>query len=313
VSVPALPLVHSLPTIFSPRLVALSVVMATLASFVALDMAGRTSAARGRARGAWLAAGSAAMGVGIWAMHFVGMLAFHLHGAHGSASLPIAYDVPRVVLSVLVAIGASALALGVARRERLGLGELAGAGLLLGAAIAGMHYLGMAAMRMPATLGYDPTLVGASLAIAFVASCAALWLARRLGNVSTLTGRLAKGAAAGVMGVAISGMHYTGMAAARFAPAAHADPTPNGVLATAALAGTVTVAAVLVLLVALLGAAMDRGHHAELDETLLRSEARFRAVSEAATDAIVSTDWRGRIVFWNAAATRTFGYEETEA
>jgi diguanylate cyclase (GGDEF)-like protein/PAS domain S-box-containing protein len=292
--------------------VALSVVIATLASYVALDMAGRTAAARGRARGAWLAAGSAAMGVGIWAMHFVGMLAFRLHAPDGATSLMVAYDAPLLVLSVLVAVGASALALGVARRETLDASELAGAALLLGGAIAGMHYLGMAAMRMPATLGYDPALVGASLGIACVASYAALWLARRLGNVSSHQERLAKGAAAAVMGVAIAGMHYTGMAAAHFAATAHTSAHPGGdVVATAGLAGIIAIGAVLVLLVALLGAAMDRGHHAALDETLRHSEARFRQVVERSPECIVVHS-HGTVLFVNPASAELFGVPSAE-
>jgi diguanylate cyclase (GGDEF)-like protein/PAS domain S-box-containing protein len=311
--------VTSLATSHEPWLVALSIVVASLASYVALDMAGRTSAAGSHTRPAWLAAGSMAMGVGIWSMHFIGMLAFRLHGPPGRAGtppvvLPIAYDVPLLVLSVVVAIGASALALAVVSRTRLGGRETAAASLLMGGAIAGMHYLGMAAMRMPATLGWRPWLVVASLGIAAGASYAALWLAKRLGNVATRQAAWVKGGAATVMGLAIAGVHYTGMAATRFGARPHAHVAVDGdVLASPSLAGHVIVAAVLVLLVALLGAAIDRGHHAELDETLRRSEDRFRSVSEAATDAIVSTDAAGHIVFWNRAAARLFGYTESEA
>ncbi|MBV9880805.1 MAG: EAL domain-containing protein [Gemmatirosa sp.] len=315
------PLAHGLlHSSYAPRLVALSVAIATLAAYVALDVAGRTRAARGRARAVWLAAGSAAMGVGIWSMHFVGMIAFRLHAspAIDAPTLTIRYDGPFLVLSILVAFGASAFALGVASRSRLTPAAAGAASLSMGAAIAGMHYVGMAAMRMPADLSYDPTLVGASLVIAVTASGVALWLLARLGNATSRAERWAKCGAAAVMGTAIAGMHYTAMAAARFEPHAGVLATGlagdvRGVVASGQLAGAITVGSVMVLLVALLSAAMDREHHAELDETVRRSDARFRAVSEAATDAIVSTDATDRLVFWNAAAARLFGYADDEA
>ena len=147
---------------YDPVLVALSVLLATLASYVALDLAGRITAAHGRARTAWLAGGALAMGIGIWSMHFVGMLAFSL-------PVPVAYDIPLLVLSVTVAVGASLLALAVVSRGALTRSSLALAGLSMGAAIAGMHYVGMASMR-PGPAGYTPSLVVASVAVAVVAS-----------------------------------------------------------------------------------------------------------------------------------------------
>src|SRR5688572_5989240 len=154
-------------------LVILSVAIATLASYTALDLAGRVTASRGRARDLWLAGGSVCMGVGIWSMHFVGMLAFQL-------PTMMSYDPWLVALSVVVAIVASALALHtVSQPGRLRIGRLVPAGLAMGIAIAGMHYIGMAAMRMNADLYYDATLYIISILIAITASIAALWLAFR--------------------------------------------------------------------------------------------------------------------------------------
>src|SRR5688500_1264261 len=106
-------------------LVALSILIAICASYTALTLAGRVSVARGRARVAWLLGGSIAMGSGIWSMHFVAMLAFHL-------PIEIAYDVPLVALSWLAAVGASAFALFVASQSRVGKVRLVGAGTALG-------------------------------------------------------------------------------------------------------------------------------------------------------------------------------------
>lgn len=296
---------------YDPRYVALSVVIASLASYVALDLAGRTTAARSRSRIAWLAGGSFVMGVGIWSMHFVGMLAFGLHAA--SRPLPIGYHDTELIGSVLVAIAASALALGVASRPVLTRRGLVAAGFLMGGAIAGMHYLGMAALRMGADLSYAPGLVAASIGIAVVASIVALTLARRFGETRSVGERWAKRASAAVMGLAIAGMHYTGMAAANFAPPAHAMPEATGaVLATSGLAVAVTIAAFVVLGCGLLGVALDRQHGRDLAERMQAGEARYRSLTESATDAIVSADVDGRIVFWNAAAEETFEYDASE-
>src|SRR5688500_1827081 len=152
---------------YDPLLVGVSIGIAIMASYVALDLAERVRSARGYARSVWWAGGALAMGVGIWSMHFVGMLAFHL-------PVPIQYDIPLVLLSVLVAVAASALALWVASRSAPPLSVLTAAGLLMGGAISGMHYIGMAAMRLPAIVTWRPLLVVASIAIAITASFVAL-------------------------------------------------------------------------------------------------------------------------------------------
>ena len=122
-------------------LVVLSVLIAMVASYTALDLAGRVTAAAGRARQLWLAGGAVALGIGIWSMHFIGMLAFQLQA-------DMSYDVSLVLLSVGVAIGAAALALWTVSGHELRVGPLLGAGLAMGVAIAGMHYIGMMAMQV---------------------------------------------------------------------------------------------------------------------------------------------------------------------
>src|SRR3954471_15829783 len=162
---------------WDPWLVVLSYVVAVFASYTALDLAGRVVAARGWGRRIWLAGGAFAMGTGIWAMHFTGMQAYKM-------SIPVTYDVPVTLLSMAIAIAASALALFAVSRGVMGIRVLLVAGPIMGIGIASMHYTGMAAMQMPATISYDPFLFIVSVLIAIVASVAALWLAFKFSIVS---------------------------------------------------------------------------------------------------------------------------------
>jgi len=154
-------------------LVAVSVVIAILASGAALDLANRVTAATGRARTLWLAGGAVAMGSGIWSMHYVGMLAFRL-------PVPVLYDVPTVLASWLAAVLASAVALLFVSGQTLGPVRVLVGSVIMGAGIATMHYTGMAAMRMPATLTYNPVVFTLSVVFAIVVSLVALVLAFHL-------------------------------------------------------------------------------------------------------------------------------------
>ncbi len=156
------------------------------------------------------------MGGGIWSMHFIAMLAFQL-------GTNVTYDVATTVLSLVIAIVMSGLGLFVVYRQRGSWPAILGGGILAGAGIAAMHYTGMAAMRMASRLSYDPVLFGLSVVIAIAAATAALWLTLRPQRLWQQLG------SAVVMGAAISGMHFTGMAAARFDAIALAGPAPaNG-------------------------------------------------------------------------------------
>ncbi|MFM0220555.1 putative bifunctional diguanylate cyclase/phosphodiesterase [Paraburkholderia dipogonis] len=191
-------------------LVTISFVVATLASYTALDLTGRIFLlASARLRHAWQLGGAAALGVGIWSMHFIAMLAFSL-------PIPLGYDFATTAASLGLAIGASYLALYVTTRVRLTAGRLLAGGVVMGFGIAGMHYTGMAAMQMAPGIRYQPAWFAASLAIAIGASTAALWMARALSNDDARHVVRKRLAAALVMGVAISGMHYAAMAAAEF-------------------------------------------------------------------------------------------------
>ena len=191
-------------------LVFVSVLVAVLASYTALDLVTRITVSRGRAARAWLVGGAFSMGIGIWSMHFVGMLAFHL-------PIPMGYDVPTTLLSMLIAIVVSGFALFMVSRDTFSGRNLVFGGVLMGLGICSMHYTGMAAMETYPPIEYDPMLFSASVAIAIAAAFAALWIAFTLRAGSDRM-KFPKVAAAVVMGFAITGMHYTGMAAARFHP-----------------------------------------------------------------------------------------------
>src|SRR6267143_4946912 len=186
-----------------PYLVALSIFVAAFASYTALDFSGHAGPARGFARRAWLVAAAITMGGGIWSMHFVAMLAFIM-------PIPMSYDIGLTTLSLVVAIVVTGGAFYVISRQGASPLRLVLSGIFMGLGIVAMHYTGMAAMRGHAELGYDRLFVALSVVVAIGASTAALWLAFRT------TDLWQKLIAALVMGMAISGMHYTGMRAAIF-------------------------------------------------------------------------------------------------
>jgi PAS domain S-box-containing protein len=268
-------------------LASLSVAIAVAASFTALDLSGRIRVSSGRSRWLWLATAAVAMGGGIWAMHFVAMLAFSVPGMN------VSYDPALTVSSLLVAVattGGGFAVMGLRRRSPL---FLLLAGLLMGAGVVTMHYLGMAAMRMPMAIRYDGPWVALSMLIAIGAATAALWL-------TTQDGRLPKRlAASGIMGSAIAGMHYAGMHAAVFT-ASRRGPMPGGDvgLNQVSLAFGIAAATFLILFVALVAAMFDRRFaRAAMREAvaLRRSEERFRSLYRGTPLPLHSLDKEGRI------------------
>jgi PAS domain S-box-containing protein len=233
-------------------LVVLSVVIAIFASYTALDLANSVTVARGKARAAWLLGGSMAMGVGIWSMHFVAMLAFSLPG------VPIAYDIYLLILSILVAVVASAIALSIVSRGRVTVAAYIFGSLAMGIAIAGMHYIGIASMRMAARWEWNYLLVVTSIVIAITASFAALQIAFRLRSDLSRRGFWFRGLGGIVMGLAISGMHYTAMAAMTFFPNGSMAFEAEQLLATSGLAVAVIGTTLLILGIALTGSLVGR-------------------------------------------------------
>ncbi len=155
----------ALSGVYHPILVIVSVLMAAVAAYAALGLAGRIKAAENRGtRQLWLAAGATAMGIGIWAMHFIGMLAFQL-------PIGVAYNLGITLLSVGPAIVASSMVLYVTSRAEIGFSRLGLAGTMMGLGIGAMHYTGMAA-----EMYYDRLLFGVSLIVAVVLATAALYI-----------------------------------------------------------------------------------------------------------------------------------------
>ena len=175
-----------------------------LGCFLGLQCTARARAMQGAERARWLLLAAVSIGTtGIWVMHFIAMLGFSIPGQ------TITYSVPVTILSLLIAVAVVSVGLLIVGFGGQGPGRLLLGGTIIGVGVASMHYMGMWAMRMPDTMSYDKTLFALSVLIAIVAGTAALWAALRLGGTrNTLLASL-------IMGVAVSGMHYTGMAALR--------------------------------------------------------------------------------------------------
>jgi len=221
------------------RLVALSVIIAILASYAALDLAGRVTSAQGKARFLWLNGGAIAMGFGIWSMHYIGMLAFRLPTA-------VQYDWPMVLASLLSAILASVVALYVVSQQRMGHLRAVAGSMVMGAGIAAMHYIGMGAMRLAALCRFDPSLVALSVALAIAISFVALWLAF-LAREEKKGGVWRKLASAAVMGAAIPIMHYTGMASASFVASSVAPDLSHAVSISEHGTAEITIVTIMIL------------------------------------------------------------------
>src|SRR3954453_5376231 len=289
---------HHHAAFHDPVLVALSILIAALASYTALDLATRMRAASGRARRSWLVAAAIAMGGAIWSMHFVGMLAFIRPG------IEISYDPFLTLLSLVIPIVVAAAAFAVVgRRPR----ALLASGFAMGLGISGMHYTGMAAMRMAALMEYDPRWVVLSILIAISASVVALWLAFRNTNAVQ---RLFAGL---VMGLAVSGMHYSAMEGAMFLPTnTMAWQAGHLGVGQAPLAFLLAGTTIVILSIGIAAAVYDRisAERAQREaDTLRRSEERFRLLVEGIADhAIFMLEPDGRVGNWNLGARRLMGY-----
>ena len=254
---------------YDPYLVALSILVACFASYTALDLGGRVEAARGLARHIWLVAAAVTMGGGIWSMHFVGMLAFIM-------LTPMSYELRLTGLSLVLAIFVTSGGFYLIGRPNVSSLRLVLSGIFMGVGIVSMHYTGMAAMRGHAEISYDGLFVALSVVIAIGAATAALWLAFRTTN------RWQKFVAAVLMGLAISGMHYTGMRAAIFT--AQAGPMPEGyrdaILDQTNLALVVGAITLVVLACALIASASE---HRRAEEALRQARADLAHINRVTT------------------------------
>src|SRR6266481_4556491 len=251
-----------------PYLVALSILVASFASYTALDLSGHVGTARGFARSVWLVAAAITMGGGIWSMHFIAMLAFVM-------PIPMSYDIGLTTVSLVVAILVTSGGFYVISYLSASPLHLVESGIFMGLGIVAMHYTGMAAMRGHAELSYDRVFVALSLVIAIGASTAALWLAFRTTDLGQ------KIIAAVVMGLAISGMHYTAMGGTTFAahglvPEARGYASLDQTNLALAVAGTT-----FVILACALIASLSEQKRAE--EALREAQANLAHVSRVTT------------------------------
>ncbi len=292
---------------YNYALVALSVLIAMFASYAALDLAARVTAAAGWTRVVWLLGGAGAMGTGIWSMHYIGMLAFVL-------PIPVAFHWPTVLMSLFAAILASVIALHVVSRQNMSVSRAVAGSVLMGAGIASMHYIGMAAIRLPAISQFNSFLVVLSVVLAVLISLGALSIAFQFRHERTGIG-WEKLAGAVVMGAAIPVMHYTGMAAASFTPSSMPVDLAHGV--SISMVGTTGIAGVtfIVLGLALLTSWVDRRFAAQTvelqEQKLQRSEAYLAEAQRLSHTG--SFGWMpptGEIL-WSDETFRIFQYDRT--
>jgi len=319
---------------YDPGLVILSILIAVFVSFTSLGLVSRIPHLEKHQVLRWLAGGSISMGSGIWSMHFVGMLAFHL-------PIPVAYDPGLTLVSVLIAIGGSAIALSLVRNGISSQNKLYASAALMAAAICAMHYTGMYSMQMVPGIQYSPALVALSYLIAYWASLFALGVTfgSKQSQLPLLFSRKNLFGAL-FMGCAIAGMHYVGMGAAAFPAGSICLAAPGG-LAGGALAMSVSGITLGILLLTLVVLAYDvrfaEAQALNLETLKLRNQqlenrAREQAskmirqiresakqdrllatIVEQSHDAVITTDLDGRITTWNPAAEGLFGYSSQHA
>ncbi|MCA1318409.1 EAL domain-containing protein [Bacillus tianshenii] len=284
-------------------LVLLSILIAIMASYAALDLGIQVRKAKSYAQIAWGSAGALAMGMGIWAMHFVAMLAFHL-------DIPVQYDYRWVIISILPAILSSGIALYIISRDVLEKRHVLLGAFFIATGIVSMHYTGMEAMVMDAEIVYNPMLYGLSILIAFIASVVAIYLisfvSKNYQSRKILWRKIISGL---IMGAAISGMHYTGMAAASYeAHHHHTGVTGLEPINNTYLAYGIALVVLILLGFVFVSVLIDR----RFENQSIISERRFLSVIESANDAIIISDCTGTIISWNKGAEKIFGFEKDE-
>jgi PAS domain S-box-containing protein len=285
---------------YNYNLVFLSVVIASIGAYVAIEIALRVRAAVRRRRLFWVYGGALAMALGIWSMHFVGMLALYL-------PIPVWYDAPIVFLSFFAAFVGCVIAFAIFNRATVGSGLLVLASIFMGFAIAGMHYTGMSAMRMNSHVLYDPLIFAASVGVAIVVSFAALALTRNLLATSTQPRAwLKKSGASLLMGSAVAGMHYTGMAAAIFTHGPTSwQPSGHAVLGTYPLGLVVAATSATLLGIALAATQFERW--------TLTTRGRFEHLLELSPQVVWFGQPDGEIAYFNPYWYEYTGLSEKKA
>jgi len=329
-------LLSAVPTSYSPALVLLSVLIACTAAYAALSLTARLSLLHHRAWRNWWGLGTLILGLGIWAMHFVGMLALHL-------GMPMTYRFWPTVLSVLPALLASGLVLQVASRPQLPMTALLVSSAVMGSGIAGMHYLGMTAVAGPLKLTFSAVPVVLSVMIAVAASGAALFLAFSLKKPSTTGAGQPAGRAWPVrqlpaslfLGLGIASMHYTGMWATTFTAPAMTMPmgaeTSQSILAITVGVAIFALFGLLATALAIewqftrqqrqrdrleqlvqartaeLGNALERNQ--ELYRTSVQTAERWHRILNTLTEGVTQLDRAGTVLACNTSAAKLLDLE----
>ncbi|CAB9493736.1 MHYT domain-containing protein [Alteromonas macleodii] len=287
-------------------LVALSLLVAVFASFMAFNVAGQAAVTQDKLRrNTLLITGSIALGGGIWSMHFLGMTAFDL-------CLPVNYDPLITALSAIPGVAAAWVALNLLIKTRISVTEVVLGGVLMGAGIGTMHYSGMAAMEMAPLLRYDLSVFALSIVVAVCLAMLSLWIKFGITAAAKSRKMLGKHAllASIVMGLAIAGMHYTGMAAARFVLPPGMETSGQSSNIAVYLAISIAIVT-LVLITMVLGISLLFKYR-DVMLRAIESERIQSAITDTAVDAILTVDDKGIIKTANPAVEQIYGYTQQE-
>jgi two-component system sensor histidine kinase/response regulator len=290
---------------YHPGLVILSIAIAIFTSYTSFLMGQFAEPVTSKQiRYALLSLSGLAMGVGIWAMHFIGMLGFHL-------PCDISYNPWLTAFSIIPGIAASIFAMHFVSRPQPSFKVLLIGGTVFGLGIGTMHYSGMAAIHLDGVVQYDPLLFVLSILVAVLLAFVALWFRFYIGHLFSAASRYALLTSAVVMGLAVSGMHYTGMIAAGF----FCDPdstTPASGIELHIVAIAVTLATTLLTGIVMLVVLRETSLQSDQRKILAETEAWYRGMIEYAPDGMLVTDSNSLIILTNPSLEAMFGYQPNE-
>ncbi len=288
-----------LPLSYDWPLFVLSIAVVFISAYTALTISSTLFSTVGRDRVKWILHGALVMGLGIWSMHFIGMLASHL-------SVEVTYHTPLVILSIFPALFASGIAFAITSKPQVRKIEVAIGAIMITIGIIAMHYSGMAAMQMQANIQYDVPLVILSVFVALAASLLAMFLLFYARARSKLIGL--KVVSAALIAIGVSGMHYVGMAAVQFKMDSHTHTMAGNTMGSSYIAYNVGIGMALILLIAITRIRSETKVKSLSDDY----DRQFHSVIESTADGIVVTDAAGTISQWNNGAQSLFGYSKEE-